>query len=115
MKSRICDCCNVNKAQNGRKCVSCSSRRKTYKLSYDELAELRNVTTCELCNHEVKWDTGRGRRQDTACIDHCHNSLEVRGVLCGACNSIEGWLRDFEHLKRIYENLEEYLNKTTGQ
>ena len=116
MKSRICNCCNVNETGPQRKkCLSCLSRKRKYNLSYDELSVLREATNCELCNCELKWDMGKKKSADIACIDHCHCSGEVRGVLCHSCNTIEGHLRDFEHLKKIYENLEEYLNKTTGQ
>ena len=36
-------------------------------------------------------------------VDHCHNTNVVRGVLCGACNKAEGYLRTPENALKLYE------------
>lgn len=55
---------------------------------------------CAICNargdvHELNF-TGR----QVLCIDHCHTSGVVRGLLCSACNKGIGFLRDDPELLR---------------
>ena len=48
------------------------------------------------------------------CVDHCHDSGEVRGLLCNSCNTAVGYL---EKLKRAdsLQSAFDYLNKpSTG-
>jgi hypothetical protein len=44
-------------------------------------------------------------------VDHCHKSLEVRGVLCNSCNLIEGYLRDWDQMHRIEKGLIAYIKR----
>jgi hypothetical protein len=37
------------------------------------------------------------------CIDHCHHSQMIRGIICGACNLCEGHLGTPENAYRLYE------------
>ena len=54
-----------------------------YGVSEEEAARLRAVTQCQLC--------GSGKK---LCIDHCHDTGQVRGVLCHECNTSIGKLGD---------------------
>jgi hypothetical protein len=60
---------------------------------YDRLFESQNGV-CALCNKPEsardKW-TGKVRR---LAIDHCHETGQVRGLLCYRCNHITGCLGD---------------------
>lgn len=47
--------------------------------SYFEQADNK----CEVCNSEIQ-----------LCLDHCHDTLKIRGVLCRACNSSVSYLND---------------------
>jgi len=52
---------------------------------------------CEICNIQV----------DTLCVDHCHDTGEVRGLLCRKCNlALEG----FRESRRVLANAVNYLN-----
>ena len=41
----------------------------------------------------------------TTHIDHCHDSGEVRGLLCRSCNMKEGWVK--RHKARLFAYLEQ--------
>ena len=42
---------------------------------------------CSICGQEAKWQYG-------LCIDHCHKTNTVRGLLCNSCNSGLGCFYD---------------------
>ena len=54
-------------------------RATKYKLSYDACVELLKITTCGICGKRNL----KGRNQH---IDHDHDTGQVRGILCAACN-----------------------------
>ena len=53
--------------------------------NYDELYErYLNTEFCELCN--IKLTEDKTNTKTTRCLDHCHNTGEVRNVVCWLCN-----------------------------
>jgi DNA-directed RNA polymerase subunit RPC12/RpoP len=76
-----------------------SNRHQKYGLTdeqYDKLME-EHEYKCAICF-----------ATEVLCVDHCHETGKVRGVLCARCNSGIGFLRDSTLLaKRAYEYLEE--------
>ena len=61
--------------------------------------------SCKICNTH-KDDTKMG-----LVIDHCHKTLEVRGLLCHHCNVALGHLKDDTEL---LDKAKQYL-KTNGK
>ena len=85
-----------------RGCVECArSVGKAQKLKYHygmtqvdycQMLEAQNYT-CPGCGYRfLDWDPA-GEKRDT-CIDHCHETGQVRGILCADCNLANGQLDD---------------------
>ena len=62
-----------------------------YKLTEEEYKVIYNKQDkkCALCNKELKLRTMNTK--PTIQVDHCHKTLEVRGLLCMNCNVSLGW------------------------
>jgi hypothetical protein len=78
------------------------------KSEYEEIAINQNHL-CAICNNRESTNS-RARRGDAEflCIDHCHKTLKIRGLLCRKCNAALGGFKD------SIENLESailYLKK----
>lgn len=69
---------------------------------YEEL-ETKQKGLCAICNK-----TETSERQKYLCVDHCHVSKKVRGLLCSNCNRALGLLKDD---KTILESALNYLIK----
>ena len=61
-----------------------SYKKSRYKLTDEQLAALKAVEICQ----------NPGCNNPATCIDHCHNSEQVRGKLCHGCNISLGHLSE---------------------
>lgn len=62
---------------------------------------IRQNQCCAICN---KTDTKK-----SLCVDHCHKTGKIRGLLCNKCNKAIGLLNDdCELLKTAYSYLEHF-------
>lgn len=70
-----------------------------YGISLDEYRDMYNSRNgkCDLC----------GSAKNVLDVDHCHDSGEVRGLLCGPCNRALGTLGD---TKESIQKVLRYLN-----
>ena len=55
---------------------------RIYNLTWEKYKELKAIESCEACGTSLI-----GKKH---CIDHCHSTGKVRGVLCSPCNLIAG-------------------------
>jgi hypothetical protein len=80
---------------------------RKYKITPEQLEVMykEQDNCCKICNTH-KDDTKMG-----LFIDHCHKTLEVRGLLCHHCNSMLGFCKDDTEL---LEKGKQYL-KTNGK
>lgn len=53
---------------------------------------------CAICSVKLldigDYETGNNRPPNSACVDHCHASDKVRGLLCIPCNLMLGYAKD---------------------
>lgn len=76
--------------------------RKKYGITLNEWLAMVDAAEgkCEIC----------GGNEEDLCVDHCHETGRVRGVLCRRCNRAMGQLGDtVEHMRRVVAYLERDL------
>jgi len=93
--------------ENSRK----AQRKRLYNLSAEDHFELvkKQDNKCAIC---FKEETCKNRNGDVRplCVDHCHATGIVRGLLCNHCNSMLGSARDkIETLENGIKYLKEFL------
>jgi len=80
------------------KCKECDELRKykrfiqkTYNISWEEYERMFDSQKgcCAICKSKVS-----SKRTSRLFVDHCHDSLKVRGLLCSSCNHGLGLFKD---------------------
>ena len=104
MKSILTDvqckhCNNIIKAKDrarqGFTCKRCQHYWKKYRIRtdyYNSMLESQNGS-CAICNK-----TDPGTKSKAFCVDHCHSTGIVRGLLCINCNAGVGSLKESEDI-----------------
>lgn len=66
---------------------------------------------CGCCGKEISTD--RHSEQKKACVDHCHDTKQIRGLLCHSCNmgigklgdNLEGVVKAARYLEKAEESI----------
>ncbi len=97
-----CDCVGP-RIRNSRLCKSCQGRWSKYGLSPDEFEFLfeTQASECAICQCAIS-------RGPLAHVDHCHETNDIRGILCVRCNIGLGQMR---HSVEILERAIRYLQR----
>ena len=95
-----------NKDPKYREQLSISFIARTYNVD-KEIAKdlyLRSMKSCDICN--IEWDPEIHKTR--FCVDHCHTTGEVRGILCFRCNVELGLYENSKHKFNLFTR---YLNE----
>ena len=74
--------------------------RKRYGITLDEYNEMLEQQDghCAICP-----------RSDTLCVDHCHTSGKVRGILCKRCNTAIAYINELEGAIKLIDYLAPHI------
>jgi hypothetical protein len=94
----ICfDCFKLNESerikQYGREYHKNNGLMKVYGLTIEQYKEMliNQDYKCAICGDAAD---GKGAKLRNLCVDHCHTTGKIRGLLCNKCNSGLGQFRD---------------------
>lgn len=78
-----------------------------YNITYKQYEDMyiAQDKKCAICKCDIYIDK-RDNSHTTACIDHCHKTGRIRGLLCNHCNRALGLLKED---KNIIRNMEKYI------
>lgn len=67
---------------------------KSYKISLEEYEKMlkQQNNCCKICNINI--GTLHNKRKKNFCVDHCHSTGKIRGLLCDSCNKGIGFFND---------------------
>ena len=68
--------------------------RKNYNITLDEFKNIsiNQEDKCAICYVHISEISGKHKK--TLCVDHCHKTGKVRGLLCDKCNRAIGLLNE---------------------
>ncbi len=95
------------KGEGGKHVARCSYLQRTYGMSLEEYTSLLSAqnASCAICQtHYSKVLHGK------LCVDHCHESGKIRGLLCHPCNAAIGLLKEDEE---VLYRAARYIRETT--
>ena len=91
-----CKPCIKKYAQENREKRAATCRNSKLKSTYGITAEDYEIMlakqngVCAICKAECS----RRRSSKFFCVDHCHKTLKIRGLLCNRCNTALGLFED---------------------
>ena len=97
---KVDNCINTQRLRNGRShgldCETCSNLKKSYGITTPERDAMikEQGYVCLICNSPIEFSGMRGNIKHKAVIDHCHVNGNIRGILCGSCNTGLGLFYD---------------------
>ena len=88
--------------------------KRSYGITYYQYAKMyeEQKGSCKICDRSISFlgtdlKTGNKRLGNEPCVDHCHTTGAVRGLLCFHCNTALGHV--FDDVK-ILDRMKEYLS-----
>lgn len=77
------------------RCYGCQNNMYSYGITTPQRNAMLRAQhgKCKVCEENIKFYRD-GPMKFRACIDHCHETGRIRGVLCSTCNIVLGKLND---------------------
>src|SRR3972149_1396861 len=69
-------------------CRSCYSKKHYYGIDFVSMYAAQHGK-CAICNQD--------KNESELYVDHEHDTMKVRGLLCSGCNSLVGWVEHSQH------------------
>lgn len=90
-------------------CIDCDDKAAKVKGSWKKQNPLPDDYECPICKrtHADYLAMGKYKTQSPFSVDHCQQSMKVRGWICNPCNSAMGLAK---HDVNILRKMIEYLN-----
>tara|TARA_R110001632_G_scaffold70241_1_gene163687 strand:+ start:4076 stop:4459 length:384 start_codon:yes stop_codon:yes gene_type:complete len=73
--------------KNNKELIRLQAAARTYNITIEAAYELYSIKECGICNRDIL-------NNKSKCIDHCHTTGKVRGILCTQCNTGLGMFKD---------------------
>ena len=96
--------------KNNKEKIKLNEKNKWLKRKYGITLKERNVilkkqnNKCKICFYKFN----ENEFKSIACVDHCHTTNKIRGLLCRTCNAGLGYFKDnIETLTKVITYLEE--------
>lgn len=93
----------------GRRAIKSQELLSRYGISIEDFERMERECggLCEICGREGSFD---GTKK--LCVDHCHATGVVRGLLCDKCNMAIGYLSDSPlHARKAMEYLARHVSR----
>lgn len=76
-------------------CSQCKLAKNKYKIASYHIYEtqIRSIKNCMVCSNPISHNKEVGKDRCSSCIDHDHDTGEIRGIVCANCNLIEGKMK----------------------
>jgi hypothetical protein len=107
VRSECKKCCNERlKSVKRRDGYNRDYNLKKYGLTFDDYNKLfiEQNESCKICKRHIS-EVNKGKKK-VLCVDHCHTTNLVRGLLCDKCNRGIGLFNDnIEMLERAIQYL----------
>lgn len=85
--SRCKICIHELQSQKCRTEVAISRAKSLYNLTREEALDVLSKKKCDICKRKFN-------SKNILCIDHCHETNDIRGALCRNCNIGIGLMKD---------------------
>lgn len=70
-----------------------NSYKRKYGITLEDFNQMLFIQNncCAICRCEM---IGKKQERNAPVVDHCHNTLEIRAILCNTCNKMIGFAKD---------------------
>lgn len=91
-----------------------STLKNRYGITFVEFTELISLqrSQCKICGEALlsgSFTVEKIIKKDEICVDHCHSTGKVRGLLCHSCNVALGHVKDnVEVLSKMIEYVQQH-------